>query len=292
MFNKRYDGLRVKSLDPIVALTPYIMPERSDSQVMTKQYLDFDVTTEYIRKQRTEGHNITHMDILLTAYLRAVSEYPEMNRFVVNKRLFSRNNISVSFVTLKQKTDNTLEEALCKVYLDPHDTIYDVAEKISGAIEEARKETSSNSTDKIAKFLMAMPLLPNIVVGLVKFMDAHGFMPKLIFEASPFHTSLFLSNMASLGMNYIYHHIYNFGTTSVFFTMGKTEQKLFPNPDGTVRHKRVMPMGIVIDERIAAGGTYARAFACMMHYINHPELLEEKPTDDKIHLEIPLVRTK
>ncbi len=292
MFNKRYDGLRVKSLDPIVALTPYIMPERSDSQVMTKQYLDFDVTTEFIRKQRIEGHTITHMGLLLTAYLRAVCEYPEMNRFVVNKRLFSRNNISVSFVTLKQKKDNTLEEALCKVYLDPYDTIYEVSDKIAQAIEEARVETNSNSTDKVAKFLMAMPLLPNLVVSLVKFMDAHGFMPKLIFEASPFHTSLFLSNMASLGMNYIYHHIYNFGTTSVFFTMGKTEQKLFPNPDGTVRHKRVMPMGIVIDERIAAGGTYARAFACMMHYINNPELLAEKPSEDKVRLEIPLVRTK
>ena len=163
---------------------------------------------------------------------------------------------------------------------------------VAKAIEEARVETNSNSTDKVAKFLMAMPLLPNLVVSLVKFMDAHGCMPKLIFEASPFHTSLFLSNMASLGMNYIYHHIYNFGTTSVFFTMGKTEQKLFPNPDGTVRHKRVMPMGIVIDERIAAGGTYARAFACMMHYINNPELLAEKPSEDKIKLEIPLVRTK
>lgn len=286
MFGKRPDGRLVGGIDPIVMLTPYIMPERSDAQVFTRQELDFESMTDYIRQKRQEGHNITYMSMIIAAYVRTLCEYPMMNRFVINKKIYARNHICVSFVTLKKTEDDSVEEAIAKVEFQPTDTIFDVSHRLEKAIAETRKPASVNSTDVLARTLLSIPLLPNIVVGMARLLDRYGLMPSFIHNASPFHTSLFISNMASLGMNYIYHHIYNFGTTSLFLALGKTEQKVYPNADGTCRHKRIMPMGAVIDERISAGGVYARAFGQMQNYIHHPEQLEVPP--ERVLTETPL----
>lgn len=292
MFGRRSDGRRIKGVDPIVMLTPYIMPQRVDAQVLTRQELDFDQLTKYIRKQRKEGRNVTYMGVLIAAYLRTLCSYPELNRFIMNKRLYARNHFCVSFVTLKQNENDEVEEALAKVELDLHDTIFDVSARLESIISKTRAgenddgSKGANATERVARLLLSIPLLPNIVVGLARFLDRYGLMPAVIHNASPFHTGLFISNMASIGMNYIYHHIYNFGTTSVFAAMGKTEQKVYMSADGTCHSKRVMPLGFVIDERIASGGIYARAFGCMKNYINHPELLEVPP--EVVRTDIPM----
>ena len=281
MFGFRSDGRYVKDIDPIVMITPYIMPRRDDSQVMTRHDLDFEGMTNYIRHQRKDGHQITYMGMIIAAYLRTLCEYPDLNRFIMNKRIYARNHVCVSFVTLKKNQDDSIEEAIVKVDFQLTDTIYDVTRRIEAAIAETRKPGKKNKTDKLVKFLLSMPLLPDIVVGLAKFLDRYGLMPSYIHQASPFHTSLFISNMASIGMNYIYHHIYNFGTTSIFFGMGKTEQKIHANSDGTCRSKRIMPIGAVIDERICSGATFSRAFSLMKTYINNPSLLETPPESVK-----------
>lgn len=281
MFGHRADGRLVGSIDPIVMLTPYIMPQRDDAQVMTRHDLDFEDMTRYIREQRKDGHQITYMGMIIAAFVRTLCDYPELNRFVVNKRIYARNHVCVSFVTLKKNPDNSIEEAVVKVDFQLTDTIYDVTRRIEAAIAETRKPGEKNKTDKLARFLLSMPVLPDVVVALAKLMDRYGLMPSYIHQASPFHTSLFISNMASIGMNYIYHHIYNFGTTSLFFGMGKTEQKLHANSDGTCRSKRIMPVGAVIDERICSGASFSRAFSQMKTYLHNPSLLETPPAEIK-----------
>ena len=275
MFGKRLDGRRIRDIDPIVKLTPYLMPQRCDAQVFTRRDLDFEAMTRYIREKRKEGHeNVTYMTILIAAFVRMAATHPEINRFIVNKRLYARNQITISITVLKKNNGDKIEEALIKPMFDPKDTIFDVCDRVSAAIEEARKPEEDNLPGKIAKALFAIPKLPNIIVSLVRFLDNHDMMPKLIQEASPFHTSLFITNVASLGMNYVFHHIYNFGTTSLFIGMGKAEQQVHANSDGTCRSRRMMPLGIVIDERIASGAEYAIAVSEMCNYVAHPELLE------------------
>ncbi len=286
MFGRRSDGRLVKGVDPIVMFTPYIMPKRDDAQVFTKQELDFEVMTNYIREKRKAGHNITYMSMIIAAYVRTLCDFPDLNRFIMNKKLYARNHICVSFVTLKKNADDTVEESLVKVEFQQTDTIFDISERLEAAIAKSREPKDVNKTDKVARTLLSIPLLPDIVVGLVRLLDRYGLVPAYLHNASPFHTSLFISNMASIGMGYIYHHIYNFGTTSIFLGMGKTEQKVHANADGTCSWKRVMPIGAVIDERICSGGVYTRAFSCVKSYLNHPERLETPP--DHIYTEVSM----
>ena len=134
MFGKRHDGRRLRNIDPIVQFTPYIMPHRDDAQVFTRLNLDFEGMTRYIRDKRREGCNVTYMTLILAAYVRTVCENPEINRFIINKRLYSRNHICVSFVTLKKGVGDEIEESLCKILFNPDDTIYDVTERVEEAI--------------------------------------------------------------------------------------------------------------------------------------------------------------
>ena len=277
MFGRRADGRLLKKVDPIIALTPYLMPMRCDAQVFLNYRLDYEKMARYIVEQSGKGNKFTFMEIILAAYVRVISEIPELNRFIANKRLYARTQLTVSFALLKETGNpDEVEENTVKCYFDPHDTIFDVSRRVSAAIEQNRREEADNSTMKVAQLLLN-PILANIVVALARFLDRYGIMPKYILDASPFHTSMFFTQMASIGMPAVNHHIYNFGTTSLFLSMGSVIRENTAGPDGKTVRKRYLPIGITADERICAGAIYAKMVNRMMHYINNPALLETPP---------------
>ena len=97
MFGRRPDGRRIDRIDPIMKITPYIMPERSDAQVFLRHRADMEAMSAYIRSQAEKGQRLSHMQIIVAAYVRAVSNNPAVNRFIMNKQLFARNNCSAAF---------------------------------------------------------------------------------------------------------------------------------------------------------------------------------------------------
>lgn len=277
MFGRRADGRAAKKIDPIIGMTPLLMKDRSDAQVFVSQDYDWNRANAYIKRKRDEGIKITHMAIVIAAFVRAVSQRPEINRFVVNKRIYVRKDLTVSFAILKSRTVEEVVETTVKLHFNPDETIFSVAEKVNRIIEEESKYTSESDTDKVARAIFKIPLLPRFAVSILMFMDRIGILPKAIIEASPFHTSLFLTNMASINMPAVYHHCYNFGTTSMFLGMGKKAERVTVDRRGVMNVLRVMPLNIVIDERIAAGATYAMALHLWESYMRHPELLEPPP---------------
>ena len=116
-----------------------------------------------------------------------------------------------------------------------------------------------------------MPGFARLVFWLAYHLDLHGLLPRKMIELSPFHTSLFITNLASINTSYIFHHCYEFGTTSVFVCMGKPVQDPLA-PAGT--RKKLLPLGVVMDERVATGIEYSRFFAAFERYLKRPELLE------------------
>ena len=278
MFGFRPDGRRlIRGIDPIIQFTPYIMPTRADAQNFCRQTLEYDVLADYIKAAREKGHNLTFMSIVIAAFVRTVSQCPELNRFIMNKQIYARNRISVSFVVLRRRSDDSIMESLAKVDFEATDTIFDVGRKIEEAVGQGREDRNTNLTDMFARTLLAIPGLTTVVVGLVKLLDRYGLMPGLVYKASPFHTSMFITNMASINMTYLYHHLYNFGTTSIFLGLGKIEKALKPSGGGKIGYKNQMPIGVVTDERICGGASYARAFSVMLKYFRDPSLMEVPP---------------
>ena len=225
-----------------------------------------------MNQKRREGRRISHMALILAAYLRAVEQYPALNRFISGThKIYQHNDIAVSMVVLKPGGGDTMS----KIYLEPGDDIFTVQEKISGYVETNRQPGETNSLDKAMRILCRMNLLMGAVIGLFRFLDHFGWLPRFLVKASPFHASLLISNLASIRCNHIYHHVYEFGTTSVAITMGNMREVPRRGRDGSVVLERCIPLGVVMDERIASGHYLNLAFACIKRYLTDPALLEE-----------------
>ncbi len=283
MFGRRPDGREVRSgIDPIIRVLPYIMRRRNDSQVYYKMNIPSEPVDGFIGEHRKTNAGLSPMSILIAAYIRAVKEMPTINRFVMNKRIYERNELTVSFIVLKSNTKEHCKETPVKVAFSEDDTIFDVADKVSAAIEKNRSLAASNSTDKLVNILLTMPVIANLGVQTIRVLDRYGLLPKKIIDVSPFHTSLFVSNMASIGMGSIYHHIYNFGTTSGFMGIGRKSKRMHIAADGTVSTESCYPVGVVIDERITSGAQYALFFGILKKYLKNPELLETSPVAETV----------
>ena len=270
----RPDGKRIKNADPMYQVAAFIMDKRVDSMNMITVDIPLDPVNAYIHKVRNErGVALSPMGILLAGYLRTACEYPALNRFVVNKRIYTRNEFCAGLVVLKAGGE---EGTMSKIYFDMNDTVFDGQRKIDEYIEQNRSTENSNSTDDIIRKLLKVPGLCAFGVGMFKFLDRHGMLPKKIIDASPFHESLLISNLASIRTNHIYHHVYEFGTTSVGITMGNPRVVPRLRRDEVV-FERTLPLGVVMDERICSGSYFSSAFKCLTRYMKDPTLLETPP---------------
>lgn len=270
----RPDGKRLRNCDPMYTVAAYIMDKRMDSMNAITIDIPLDPIQEYLNKKRKEGVNISHMAVVLAALLRTTTEYPELNRFIVNKKAYARNEFAVSMVVLKN--GDASHGTMSKMYFEMGDTIFDVNNTINKFVEENRETPDNNGTEKLIKFLLSVPGILPIGVGIFKWMDKHGVLPKAIIDMSPFHNTLVISNLASIRTNHIYHHIYEFGTTSMIMTMGNSRE-VPKRKGGDIVFEKCMPIGVVMDERIASGSYFAIAFRRMKQYLRNPELLELPP---------------
>ena len=266
----RPDGTRAKNLSAIVQAIPHIMPKRYDAQNWSSELVDDDILRAYIREKRKGERTVTRMSILAAAYYKAVLENPQLNRFIMNRKIYDRNHFCFSFVILKTRADGTPDETTLKVFLQPEDTIFTISEKMKRMIAENQVSEHDNNTDKFANFAFSIPGLARLVFALAYGLDQWGLLPRKIIDLSPFHTSLFITNLASINTPTIHHHCYEFGTTSVFICMGRPARK------GNGDNGKYMPISVVMDERIATGGEYSRFFAAFLRYLRNPAVLESR----------------
>ena len=276
-FGDRKDGYRLKKANPFFRIIPHIMPERNDAQIFFEERVYLDKPQQIIRQLRREGYKIGFLHIVLASMVRVISQKPKVNRFVVGKRTYARNEISISLAVKKEMSEDG-EETTIKVKFDPHDTIYDVCDKLNAAIESNKGDSEDNDTDKFAKFFHILPqFVVTFAVWLIKWMDNHNLMPKFILDLSPFHSSMFVTDLGSLGIKPVYHHIYNFGTNTIFIAFGIRSREQFIEDDLSVQQRKAMDLKVVADERVVDGYYFASAIKMAMKIMNDPEVLLTPP---------------
>ncbi len=273
----RSDGYYLTKLDAISKLMPYIMKERNDALVYFSERVELDNIEPFIYDYRQKyGKKIGFMHILIAALVRAMAEKPKINRFISGNKPYARKDISVSFVMKKTLTEASREAAIKNIY-DRTATLHDVVKVINDSIEENKVDDFENDTDVLAKVISLMPgFLIKFSMWGIRFLDGLGILPKSIISDSPFHTSVFVTNLGSLGIKGVYHHIYNFGTVSLFLGFGVKECKLIETKDG-IRKQKYIDLKVVADERIVDGYYMAQAIKTVMKYLRNPEKLLEPP---------------
>jgi len=253
----RYDGWRVRKVDALFSLVPFVLSKRTASEVFFEVKIPIDIIEEFIRSHKEEIPNLSIMQVVIASLVRLFSQRPYLNRFIIFNKIFARNHLSFS-IAIKRSMSDEGEETVIKTYYLPTDTLLDVVQKTTSELEANQQVGQKNSADGISKLMGFFPdFLVRTIVFLVKQLDSVGLMPKLFFEASPFHTSLFLSNIGSIGIESIYHHLYEFGTCSVFATMGKKSRENVVEKDGTTKPEKSIMLKFVLDERICDGFYFA-----------------------------------
>lgn len=278
-FGDRPDGYRLRSLQPMSKVSPYIMPNRSGASVYFHESIEITEAENYIRKKRNQGlKNFGFMHLLLAAYVRVISQRPQANRFLSGQRVYSHGDDIVVNLTIKREMTLEAEETIVKMHFTPTDTADDIYYKLQKLIEENKEVNPDSNFDNTAKIFNYIPgLVLKFAIWFLKLLDYFGLLPKKLIEVSPFHGSMFITSMGSLGVPPVFHHLYDFGNIPVFLSFGAKYKKTELKPDGTPVQKKYIDYNIVCDERICDGFYLASSFKLFKTYFRNPHILDEKP---------------
>ena len=275
MKNRR-DGKFVKSIGSMNVLMPYILPKRQDSEVYINQKLDVTELVKYVEKKKKENPDVklTYFHVFVTAIGKVVYNRPLLNRFVVNKRYYDRNEVSVSFVAKTEFNDES-QELMSTVIIEENDTLDSIRNKITKKVTKVRSN-SNNSTDKAINLVGKLPkFIRDIVMKIFMCMDKHDLLPKSMCEDNLYYSTVLVSNLGSINCGAIYHHLSDFGTNSIVITIGDIHKEKIINKDGKEEIRDICEFGVCLDERIADGFYFIKSVKLLEEIFNNPKLLED-----------------
>ena len=278
-FGDRKDGRMIRSLPAFSRFIPYIMPTRNDALNYYEESMEVSEVDRCLRRLRVDGYKgLGMLHFMIAAYIRLVSMLPGLNRFVAGRRVFAANEITVVMV-VKRALSIEATETTIKVHFEPTDTIFDVYRKLNEKIDEVKASDEHNNTEDVADALSHLPrLLLRLVIGLLRVLDYFGWLPESLTEASPFHGSLIITDLGSLRIGPIYHHIYNFGTLPIFLAFGAKHHVYELDRHGNMVDRKYVDCKFTVDERTVDGYYFAQALQAWRYIFQHPEILEQPPT--------------
>ena len=280
-FGDRNDGRRLRTLSPIFAVSPYLMKTRNTSQNYIADEIEITEMERYILEKRKAGlKNFGILHVLLAGYIRACARYPGLNRFIAGQKIYARGREIEVNMTIKKTMSTDSPDTVIKVTFDPADTADKVYERFNAKVQEVKDAPLDSGFDNLAKVFNWIPgLLLKFFVELLQTMDYFGLLPRFLTKLSPFHGSLYITSMASLGIPPIYHHLYDFGNVPVFVSFGKKRRELETQRDGSVVRKKYIDWNIVTDERIVDGFYYASVIRYLHNLYADPWQLDQPPEE-------------
>ena len=280
-FGDRKDGYKLKKIHSMHVIMPLMFPNRCDNEAFISERIDLTNIYAYLEKKNASNPEYAYnlFQVMVTAVLKTITLRPKMNRFIANKTMYLRNEVSAAFTVKKIFSDNGAE-ALAQIRTKGTETIDDIHDEIFRQISLCR----SDKVDAGTESLNAVASIPGFLVQLVgaaaRFLDRHGWMPQSVIAGDPYYCSVVLTNLGSIKLHAGYHHLTNWGTTSVFCAIGEAKKRPFFDEDGTVHMKDSVDIGLTIDERLADGYYYSRTVQLLKKLLENPELLDRPLTEE------------
>lgn len=275
----RKEGRLLRSIPALNKFMPYVMPDRNDASNYYEESFEVSSVDKQLRQERVAGYKgMGFLHFMIAAYIRCISMLPGVNRFVVGRRIYARDNIEIVMMVKRSLAVGSTETAI-KVVFERTDTIYDVYRKMNEKIDEIKAGDGNNNTEDVAETLCHMPrFLIRFAIWVLKVMDYFGWIPQSLLDASPFHGSMIITDMGSLRIGPIFHHIYNFGTLPVFISFGAKRHQYELDRHGQMVDKKYIDCKFVLDERTVDGHYYSQFLQALRYIFAHPQILEVPPT--------------
>lgn len=276
----RKDARKVRDLDGMHNIMLDLKPNRCDSDVYINQKLDVTKLIKYMDnlKKKNPDKHITYFHAFVTAIGKLFYNRPYLNRFVANRTYYVHDDVKVAFVAKTQFTDDA-SELLCVLNIKENDNIFTISDTISDKVNKIRNNTKSD-TNNIIDVVGNLPKFLRIpILGIIKFLDRHGWLPKSMVNDNIYYSSIIVSNLGSIKCSSIYHNLTNFGTSSMLATMGPIHKEKFINEKGKEEIRDICEFGTNCDERIADGLYFAKSIALLQYIFDNPETLEDRASE-------------
>ena len=275
----RKDGRLLRSISPFYKFTPYIMTRRSDAQVFYDESFEVTKVDKMLRAERVRGYKgMGFLHFIIAAYIRCLTMLPGVNRFISGRRIYARNSIEI-VMAVKKSISIDSDETTIKVKFEPTDTIYDVYRKMNAKINEIKAADDSNNTEDVANAICALPrFLIRFIIWVLRVLDYFGIIPQKLLDASPFHGSMIITDLGSLRIGPVFHHIYDFGNLPVFIAFGAKRHVYELDRHGDVTDRKYVDTKFTLDERTVDGHYYAQFLQAMRYIFAHPEIVTSQPS--------------
>lgn len=273
----RCDGTFIEGLHHYTRMTPYVMPHRTESTIYFEQEFDVTHTLAYIKDRNERSENqISFFQVFLCALVRTMAERPDLNRFVSGFHYYQRNEILFNFVAKREISDEG-EEINVTIPFSPFETLNSAVDKISSYINRGKSDEGNESeTANVILMKLPRPLIRLFFKGYA-WLDYHNLAPASLLKADPMYSSVFITNVGSIGVDAPFHHNFERGTCGIFVALGLIKKKNYIKDDGMVGQKDVVKVTFTYDDRIKDGFYCARAIEYFREYVENPEALETEP---------------
>jgi len=254
MFWRRPDGELVRDVPPTKAIMLYIMRGRNESVVYFQQHVALRNADRWIRAFN-EAHPdtpVTIQHLVMWAIVQVLHQYPTMNRFVVGGRLYQRNGIWFTY-SAKQSLKDKSPLLVLKRRFDPDESFEAMVAAMTAQLRGDRYGGTVSQADHEAALILKLPgVARRVVVAAGRVLDAWGLLPNSMLEPDPLYASVFFANLASIGMDPCWHHLYEYGTIGVFCVIGRPTTDPGSPTSGPDR-RRTMELRWTFDERVEDG---------------------------------------
>ncbi len=274
----RKDGIWLRDLDPLHGFMPYIYPNRTDNEAFLQEQIDITALNEYLAKKTESDPDFkyTYLHAIVAALVRTITLRPRMNRFISGDRIYQRRKLTMAFMVKRRFSDDSSESMFYREFgaADNIDSIHEIIKERVTAFKQTDAE--DNSTDMMGVLLKLPHFIMRLLAKLLFFLDRRGKVPDFLIKEDPNQATVFITNLGSIGLHAGYHHLSNWGTTSIFVVIGEKHRVPFYNDDGSFELREVIDLGITLDERIADGYYYSKTMKLLKHLLLNPELLEQR----------------
>ena len=268
----RRGGVRIREQHGLNALFPYLMRRRCDSLIYFDMQLDMEPLQEYIALQKEAGLKISFFEFFCAAIVKLMREREQMNRFIKGRRLYQRETVEISTVAKREMSDKGAESNLILRFAKDA-TFDDIAGRLRGEIDTAKTVKSDALTGDDKLFATFLKLPRGLLMAFVRILDIMDFyrgIPGFISATDPMRASAFIANLGSIGADATFHHLYEWGTCSLFMTIGRIKKTPVELDDDTLGIRTMVDCKIVLDERIADGFYFARSLDLFKSYFAEP----------------------
>ena len=265
---RRPDGDLVRGEAPVRRIMPYLMRGRNESCVYQESVYRVSEARAWLKAYNRSHHpRATLFHLVAYAVAVALQERPRLNRFVSGGRIYQRRGVSLSFVVKTAFRDDG-PGATVKLAAPPGETFQAWSARISAEVDEARDTV--RPVDREVALIMRLPGF--LVRGLVAFargLDHWNLFPAFMIRDDPMYASIFLANLGSVGVSDVYHHLYEYGTTSIFGAVSAPRARVFPGREGAVVEPG-LSVRWTFDERIDDAFSCARSLALVQRILEDP----------------------